>query len=152
MDTQPDGFPRRRRGIASRLVEGEAVVIHPGENRVFVLNRAAAAAWRLADGTRRASEIAAAVAARFHVPEDDTARDIENLWRDLRERDLLETLPAAGKPPPHTQGEDGEGPYETPAVVSEEVLEVLAAVCSSARTSSPVFSCRAFGACQIPFT
>ncbi len=150
-------FPCRQRGVASRGVDGEAVVVHPRENRVYVLNASASLAWGQADGVRSDTEIAAAVAESFGTTdEQQVARELTLLWEALRERDLLELLPARAAKPigakdlvwprPPVAGE-----YESPKILSEEVLEVLAAVCTSARTNDPVFSCASFGSCEIAF-
>ena len=150
-------FPCRKRGVASRGVDGEAVVVHPRENRVYVLNAVASLAWGQADGVRSDTEIAAVVAESFGTTDEQhVARELALLWEALRERDLLELRPARAAKPIGAKGLAWPQPpaaseYESPKILSEEVLEVLAVVCSSARTNDPVFSCASFGSCQIAF-
>lgn len=153
--TDASRYPCRGPGVASRAVGGEAVVVHPRENRVYVLNRSASAAWGLADGTRSEAEIAAAAAALVDAEGHQVAADLAVLWDVLAERGLLErsekrAVTPVGAALPWGQPNGGE-PYESPAILSEEVLEVLAAVCSSVRTADPQFGCRGFGSCQIAF-
>ena len=125
------------------MVEGEAVVAD--------VHASAAAAWRLADGTRTEDEIAQAVAERFRVDASTVQSDLSALWEDLTSRDLLESHEEPMEPPAATPGQDAVTVYETPAVLGEQVLEVIAAVCASSRNNDGTFSCRAFGACQIAF-
>ena len=136
-------------------MEGEAIVVHPRENRVYVLNPTASAAWHLADGTRTTSQISAAVTRRFGADTGRVAADLARLWLALCERDLLELLAAPADEPAGGHPSDERAipstRYAVPVIESEEVLEILAAVCSSVRTNDPVFSCMSFGSCQIPF-
>jgi hypothetical protein len=137
-------------------VEDEAVVVHPQDNRVYVLNPAAAAAWGLADGTHTCRQIAEVLAGRYSANVEQVAADLDTLWAELAQRGLLLEQEAAAATPagqgtaswplPPT-GSD----YTPPRIESEEALEVLAAVCSSARGSASLSVCRTFGACQVAF-
>jgi hypothetical protein len=137
-------------------VEDEAVVVHPRDNRVLVLNPLAAAAWGLADGTRSEQDIVQRLAEATSLDPATLEADLNRLWDDLQQRELLD-LPTEARqkpvgegaaqwpaPQPHTV-------YDAPRVLSEEVLEVLAAVCSSGRSNHPTMGCRSFGACVVAF-
>ena len=57
-----DSSPRQAPNVVSRQIEDEAVLVHPLQGKVRVLNAAGARVWELADGQRTVSEIAQTIA------------------------------------------------------------------------------------------
>jgi hypothetical protein len=135
--SQTKVYPCRKRGVASRPVDGEAVLVHPQNNRVFVLSRTASMAWGFADGTQSDLAIAQRIAEHFDQDVDSVTEEIQTLFEELAQNELM-ALESA--PTPSAKGRDWPDPlagvYESPKVMSDEVLEVLAASCTSARTGS----------------
>ena len=52
---------------ASRILEGEAVVVLPKISEVNILNDAATRIWELCDGTKKTSEIIAQIQAEYNA-------------------------------------------------------------------------------------
>ncbi|MHC4251823.1 MAG: PqqD family protein [Planctomycetota bacterium] len=129
-------YPARARGVASRIVGGEAVVVVPKRREAHVLNETGSAVWSMMDGSRAAPEIASELAARYGIEGDAAARDLEVFMGDLESRGAAgkldgpsESLAPRGAPPEPTR-------YEPPAVAESHPMEVVAALCASTRTGA----------------
>lgn len=83
------GIPRRVSSVASRALDGEAVLIHPGQSKVAVLNGVGARLWELADGQRCVADIARVIAAEYEVSLVKAEADTLAFCRDLVGRGLL---------------------------------------------------------------
>ena len=124
-------FPCREKSVVYREVDGEGVAVNLQENRIYVLNRTANFAWSLADGTRSAKRIAAALAEAFAADSADVSADLERLWAVLSDSNLLALLPSAAQTA--TEASSSDQPFQTthtympPAIESELPLEVIAA-------------------------
>ena len=123
--------------MASRLIEGEAILIVPPRREAHVLNETGSAAWALLDGTRTPGEIAGRLAERYEVGTDEAARDLDAFLDDLGRRGAVEpdgaspgTLAPEPVPPEPTR-------YAPPSVAETHPMEVLAALCDSMRTGLP---------------
>ncbi|MHC5058810.1 MAG: PqqD family protein [Planctomycetota bacterium] len=128
------GYPARARGVASRIVGGEAVVVVPKRREAHVLNETGSAVWAMMDGSRPAPEIASELAARYGIEGSAAARDLEAFMGDLESRGAAgkldgpsESLAPGGAPPQPSR-------YEPPVVVESHPMEVVAALCASTRT------------------
>lgn len=128
------GYPVRARGVASRIVGGEAVVVVPARREAHVLNETGSAVWSMMDGSRAATRIASELAARYAVEESAVARDLKAFMGDLESRGAAgeldgpsESLAPRGEPREPTR-------YEPPAVAETHPMEVVAALCASTRT------------------
>ncbi len=142
--------PSHARGVASRLVAGEALVVVPSRAEAHVLNEAGSLAWALMDGSRTSLDIAREIARRYSFPEEEALRDLQAFLSDL------DAIGAAGpaEGPPETAAPPQEPPeptrYEPPAVAETQAMEVVAALCSTVRGTADG-TCRSLGACQKPF-
>jgi len=137
------------------MVAGEAVVVVPRRRESHVLNETGSCGWALMDGASAAEEIAGAIARRYAVDAERAGRDLAAFLAELDARGALETLdaprasaaPLAAPPEPTS--------YSPPAVAETQPIDVVAAICDSARNSPAQHTrpgiCRAFGACQKPF-
>lgn len=83
--TRPCHHPR----AASRLFEGEVVIVHPDTNMVRMLNPVGSRIWELADGTRTISEIAAALVEEFEVELEIAHQSVSDFVEELRSKDIL---------------------------------------------------------------
>ena len=129
----------RTADIASRVVDGQAVLVKPGENRLFVLNRSASRIWVEADGTRTAGSLAEG------LDEEETAAFLE----EMVGKGLLEHLTCPSDPPQRfpqdvnwSESDDG-----SPCIRASEGIEVLAGFCDSAWGG--LGNCRLTGTCLL---
>jgi len=144
-------FPAHARGVASRIVGGEAVVVVSSRGEAHVLNETGSALWSMMDGSRGAGELASELSSRYCVEADAVARDIDAFMKDLESRGAAGALDEPSKSlaprgaPPEPTG------YEPPAVAETHPMEVVAALCASTRTGAggkppkpkPPLKCRA---------
>jgi hypothetical protein len=86
---QLNDVPAHAPGVVSRLVDGEAVIIHPRQGRVRVLNGVGSRLWELADGQRRVVELTEIVTREYNVDGDRAATETLAFLTDLAERGLL---------------------------------------------------------------
>lgn len=81
--------PCRAHSVVSRLLDGEAVLVHPAQGRVRVLNQVGARIWELADGERSVEEIARLLAQEYEVELSQAELDAVAFCTDLAGRGLL---------------------------------------------------------------
>jgi hypothetical protein len=85
LDAQPDKHPR----TASRLVDGEAVIILPEEGVVRMLNQVGSRIWDLADGTRPVRDIAETIYGEFDVEREQARKEVVEFIQEMVEGELL---------------------------------------------------------------
>jgi hypothetical protein len=95
-----DSIPQRASAVISRVIDGEAVLVHPGQGKVRVLNPVGARLWELADGTLTVGGIAQVIAVEYDVDLAQAENDALAFCRDLAERGVLTVTlrPAAHQP------------------------------------------------------
>lgn len=83
--------PRRREDVIFREVGPEEAFLYDPVNRcVHVINATAVAVWRLSDGTRELTEIAAHLMQRFDVPAEVSAlEDVQTVIEQFQSLHLL---------------------------------------------------------------
>lgn len=81
---------RRRSDVASRIIEGEAIIvkIKTGEN--YSLNHVGALVWQMADGTHTLADIVTAIADRYDITVDQAQADLSELVSELEREQLVE--------------------------------------------------------------
>ena len=84
-----DSVPQQAPAVVSRLIDGEAVLVHPGQGKVRVLNPVGARLWELADGVRTAGDIAQIIAGEYEVDLVRAEADVLAFCRDLVDRGVL---------------------------------------------------------------
>lgn len=82
-------FAKTDRSVA-RIVDGEAVVVEPGDGLVTIVNAVGTRIWDLLDGRRTVREIAGRVAGDYDVSRDQALADTLEFLRDLREKGLID--------------------------------------------------------------
>lgn len=82
-------IPRRVSSVASRALDGEAVLIHPRQSKVAVLNGVGARLWALADGQHCVADMARVIADEYEVSLVKAEADALTFCRDLVGRGLL---------------------------------------------------------------
>jgi len=69
--------------VATRTIDGEAIIVLADAGEVQVLNQVGTRIWELADGTRTVQQIAEAIAAEYDVSmqqaQEDTAAFLQEL-------------------------------------------------------------------------
>jgi reverse gyrase len=85
LDDRPDGHAR----TASRLVDGEAVIILPEQGVVKMLNAVGSRIWELADGTHRIRDIVEAIYEEVDVDRERAEQDVMAFVQEMVEADLL---------------------------------------------------------------
>jgi len=81
--------PCRAPGVVSRLLDGEAVLIHPAQGKVRVLNGVGARIWELADGRHSIGAMARLLAQEYEVGLSQAGSDVLAFCHDLSGRGLL---------------------------------------------------------------
>lgn len=82
--------PLRAPNLASRVFEGEAIVMNPVDSSLFNLNPTATAIWLAADGRTTLEEIVELhICTAWDVPCEQALADAEALTRDLARHSLL---------------------------------------------------------------
>jgi pyrroloquinoline quinone biosynthesis protein D len=87
-----DSVPQQAPAVVSRLIDGEAVLVHPGQGKVRVLNPVGARLWELADGVRTAGDIAQIIASEYDVDLVRAEADVLAFCSDLVDRGVLTIL------------------------------------------------------------
>ncbi len=89
MPTNPSAKPTRHPRLASRIVDGEAVLVDPDRNVVRMLNTVGSRIWELADGTRTVDEIAEALTEEFEVEVPEARQSVVEFVDELAGKELL---------------------------------------------------------------
>lgn len=84
-----DVIPRRSSGVASRTLDGEAVLVHAELKKITVLNGVGARIWELADGQHTIEEMARVIAVEYEVSPVKAESDALTFCQDLVGRGLL---------------------------------------------------------------
>jgi hypothetical protein len=75
--------------VASRVIDGEAVLVDPGRARIRVLNAVGARIWELMDGQHTLGDIAQAITAEYEVDLPRAQTDVLAFCVDLAQAGVL---------------------------------------------------------------
>jgi hypothetical protein len=81
--------PTRRQDVASRLVDGEMVVLDREHGFVHQLNRTATLVWEQCDGEHTAAQIASQMCENFEVDRSTALNDVVKILNELRKLALV---------------------------------------------------------------
>ena len=84
-----DSVPQHVPMVVSRVIDGEAVLVHPGQARIRVLNAVGARIWELVDGQRTLGDIAQAIRAEYKVDLSRAQADVLAFCADLMQAGVL---------------------------------------------------------------
>lgn len=84
-----ENIPIKSPETAHQIIDGEAVIITPGQMMVHVLNAVGSKIWDLADGERNIGDIARILTEEFDVSYDTALRDAAEFTEDLTEKDIM---------------------------------------------------------------
>ncbi len=74
---------------ASRVIDGEAVIITPQNNEVKVLNEVGSRIWELLDGRQNIRAVSSVISDEFDVSEDQAMEDTEEFINELSNRQMV---------------------------------------------------------------
>ena len=77
--------------VVSRLVDGEAVLVHPQQAKIRVLNAVGARVWELMDGRRSLGDISQVIVAEFDIELPRAQSDVLAFCADLVQAGVLAT-------------------------------------------------------------
>ena len=80
---------RPRRGLSSRLVDGEVIILDRENDRIHQLNATASLVWESLGGKVKTSEIASKLAERYDVTARVALADVERIVTELKGLDLI---------------------------------------------------------------
>jgi hypothetical protein len=80
--------------VASRKLDGEAVLLHLARGTYFTLNDTGSLLWELLERERCVGELLDALLAAFEVDEETARRDLEELIDQLASHGLVEPVGA----------------------------------------------------------
>lgn len=75
--------------VASRIVDGEAVLVTSHDGCVKILNETGSRVWDLIDGERTVDQIVEVVEAEFEVNYDELKKDVTVFFEELRSKELV---------------------------------------------------------------
>ena len=84
-----DKYPVPHPQVASRIIDGEAIILLPENVQVNVLNTVGSRIWALADGTRSVGEITEVIVAEYDVTAEEAERDVEEFIQELVDNKML---------------------------------------------------------------
>ncbi len=84
-----DSIPRRSPTVVSRLLDDEAVLVHPVQGKVRVLNPVGARVWELVDGQRTLGAISRVIASEFAADLGRVQIEVPAFCEDLAQRGVL---------------------------------------------------------------
>jgi len=95
-----ESIPIKSPDTAHQIIDGEAVIITPGQMMVHVLNAVGSRIWDLADGERNIEDIAKVLSEEFDVSYETALDDAVEFTGDLAGNEILHFL---------GEGEEEEG-------------------------------------------
>lgn len=82
--------PRTRRGLAERIIDGEALIVNAEGGEILVLNEVGAFVWPLLDGKNDVRSIVVRLLDEFDVDPATARADVEAFLSSLRARKVLD--------------------------------------------------------------
>ena len=86
---QIDSIPIPNPNVASRIMEGEAVLVHPEKGKVKVVNALGAFIWQRLDGQHDVGQIVDEICRQHQVDPKTAEVDTIRFLKSLLERDLI---------------------------------------------------------------
>ncbi len=96
MTLSPDDHLACPPEVLSRVLDGEAILLHLGSGTYFGMNEVATRAWELIVAGTTYASMCDTLVAEFEVSEAEVERDMNEFLSALDEKRLLTVSPAAG--------------------------------------------------------
>lgn len=81
--------PKRSEGVASRIIDSEAVIVIPGAGLVRILNEVGSRIWQLSDGGNTIEGVINIISSEFDVSWEEAREDILDFIGELEEKDMV---------------------------------------------------------------
>jgi coenzyme PQQ biosynthesis protein PqqD len=75
--------------VASRIVDGEALIVLADSGEVTVLNSIGSRVWELADGSRSVGEIVETIVAEYDTTREQAEQDVVAFLQELEQGKML---------------------------------------------------------------
>jgi hypothetical protein len=85
-------YPDKSPMTASRIMDGEAVIIMPQDNEVKILNEVGSRIWDVLDGSQDIDQIISVISDEFDVTRDKALQDITEFIRELYQKNMVVLL------------------------------------------------------------
>lgn len=82
-------IPIKSPRIASRVIGGEAVIVHPSKGFVYALNKTGTQVWKAMDGKKTIADIIGRIVKEYNVVEGKARMDIKGFLNALRRKGLI---------------------------------------------------------------
>ncbi len=82
-------YPVRAADVASRVIDGEAILVSATKGRVFTLNSVGTKIWEIADGTLSLSQIVDAISEVFETDKEQASKDCSEFIQALIDRGIM---------------------------------------------------------------
>jgi hypothetical protein len=82
-------YPRKSPDTASRIIDGEAVIVLPQEGLARILNPSGSRIWELLDGNRTAGGIAETISGEFGISKQQACADVCSFLRELENKKMV---------------------------------------------------------------
>ncbi len=141
------------KGLASRRVGDEEVIVSPRAGKVWSLNPAGTLVWELADGSMEKSELADALARARGVDTAAAAAELEAFAEQMLENALVRWRESGSARSERSKRAAETAPArlpEAPCLLHQEQLQVLAGACDSNHSGQGA-ACMLVGSCASVF-
>lgn len=86
------GFPIKSDDSASCVIDGETLIVHDTNKKLFVLNSAGTRIWELADGTHTIKDIEASIKRRSKKSDEQIRKEVDHFIDELVNKRVLVIL------------------------------------------------------------
>ena len=86
---RPDDQVIRKKGVVYRILDGQILLLRPGDPRPFRLNETGTRLWQMMERPARVADLIRRVANRYRIDTDRAAPDVTAFLADLMERRLI---------------------------------------------------------------
>jgi hypothetical protein len=83
------GSPGKSLKTASRIIDGEAVIVIPEKGVVNILNLVGSRIWELLDGKNNSQDIARIISQEFEVADTAAHKDVQEFIQELSDKGLI---------------------------------------------------------------
>jgi Coenzyme PQQ synthesis protein D (PqqD) len=141
------------KGLASRRVGDEEVIVSPRAGKVWSLNSAGALLWELADGSQETAELVDVLARARGLDAAAAAAELQAFAAEMAENGLVqwhEARSARSARSERAAQTAAAGLSEAPGLLHQEQLQVLAGACDSNHSGQGA-ACMLVGSCASVF-
>lgn len=83
-------IPVKSEKVASRIIDGEAIIVLLEKQQNIVLNQVGSRIWEIMDGKKNIDELTRTIASEFEVGYDQAIKDVSEFIEDIEKRGAVE--------------------------------------------------------------